>query len=112
MPTYVKNGHNTPVAGSSASIDFVPEVGHAALVAVYISDNTYSVSSFTDAAGLDTFGNPVNNWQSLGTINLGSERLELWGCQDVIAANPSTYQINVTFTFHINQLSRKSFFFQ
>jgi len=69
-------------------ISHVPAIGNTLVVGVVIYGGvTVTVSQVFDDGGIDIFGNPLNTWQNLGTLDQGNgQRLELWGCCPVRAA--------------------------
>jgi hypothetical protein len=69
----------------SLSISYTPTVGHTLLIGVSM-DSGSQVSSLFDDAGLDVFGNALNTWQNLGSVEQNGIRQELWGCCPISAA--------------------------
>ena len=59
---------------------------------VFLQNGNASVSEVFDNVGNDIFLNPINAWQNLGTITLGTTRLELWGCLKIVTA-PATITV-------------------
>lgn len=98
MPTFV-NKTNQALFGAGpytqAQISYAPSVGNTLLLSVYLQNANASVSSIFDNVGNDIFNNPINAWQNLGTITLGTTRLELWGCLSIKTA-PATITVDLT----------------
>jgi hypothetical protein len=78
----VKGGSSTAV---SQVLTYTPTVGNTLLVGVSM-DSGSQVSSLFDDAGSDIFGNPLNSWQNLGSVEQNGIRQELWGCCPVSVA--------------------------
>ena len=95
MPTYVGNGSAQAGSTNQISITYTPSVGDTLLLGVSLNDGTESVSQVYDNVGLDIYGNPINEWQNLGTVNINNGRLELWGCLTIITA-PTTINVLLT----------------
>lgn len=84
---YVGTATNTFGGTKGGKIAYVPALGNTLLMGIVIAGGpVVTVTSVFDDGGIDVFGNPLNSWQNLGTIDFGSARLELWGCCPVRAA--------------------------
>ena len=98
MPTFV-NKTSLSQYGSgpytTAQITYTPTLNNTLVLGVYLQNANASVSDIFDDQGNDIFGNPINSWQNLGTINLGTTRLELWGCLNVKQV-PAKTTVNLT----------------
>src|SRR5579859_2657718 len=99
MPTFVNKTNATYVSGggpyTSGSITHTPTVGNTLLLAVVTEIGNGSVSSVFDDVGNNLFNNPINAWQNLGTITLGTDRLEVWGCLSIVQA-PTKVTVNLS----------------
>src|SRR5208282_4531450 len=98
MPSFVNKTNSTQSIGvfTSAVITYTPTLGNTLLLGVYMQNANATVSSVFDDQGNDIFDNPINAWQNLGTINLGTTRLELWGCLKIkqVPANTTVLLTN------------------
>jgi len=91
MPSFVaKTNVNLIGPLSSAQITYTPTIGNSLIMSITLVTGTASVSEIFDDQGNDIFGNPINAWQNLGTINLGTTRLELWGVLNIKQAPAKT----------------------
>src|ERR1700728_4279259 len=95
MPTFVNALANTYASGSAFSIAYAPSVDNTLLLGIFLQDGSASVSQVYDNVGNDIFENPINAWQNLGTINLGTTRVEMWGCLQIVTA-PTTIYVSLT----------------
>lgn len=83
-PTFVNEATATAGSPDKMVVTYTPGVDNTMLLAIYLQDGNASVSQIFDDQGNDVFLNPINKWQNLGTVNLGTTRLELWGCLQVV----------------------------
>lgn len=95
MPTFVNKANATGTTVSQLSISYAPTQGNTLLLGVLLQNGNAAVSGIFDNVGADIFGNPINAWQNLGTITLGTTRLELWGCLGVVTP-PTTTTVLLT----------------
>jgi hypothetical protein len=81
--TFVNKATNAAGGVSSLAVTYAPTAGNALICGIFLESNNVNVSQVFDDAGIDTFGNQLNTWQNLGTVTLGSARMEMWGCVPV-----------------------------
>lgn len=84
MPTYVGSANNTGATVQQLDVTYTPTTGNSVVIGVLLETGNAAVSGIFDSKGADIFGNPINAWQSLGAVTLGSCRVELWGCLSVV----------------------------
>jgi hypothetical protein len=78
-PTLVGSISGSFHAGSG-TLTYSSTLGNDLLVGITLADGTDSVSGIIDNLGNNINGYQVNQWQYLGSTNLGSSRLEVWTC--------------------------------
>lgn len=95
MPTFVNKTSQQGSAVASLDITYSPTQGNTLLMGVLMETGQAAVSGIFDDIGSDIFGNPINAWQNLGSINLGTTRLELWGCLSVVTV-PTKFTVTLS----------------
>ncbi len=92
MPSFVNKTNHQGSTVQSLAITYSPTQGNTLLMGVFLSTGNAAVSGIFDSEGADIYGNPINAWQNLGTINLGTTRVELWGCLNVVTP-PTSFTV-------------------
>jgi hypothetical protein len=90
QPVYRGTASAAGSAVSSLVVTYASTISSLLVVAVSLNDGSKTVTDITDSAGLDSLGNPINQWRKINSEVLNGAGLELWACRPQVAITSFT----------------------